>query len=1010
MNLPDIVAICASSPDQAATFSAAIARRQEAEIYPRELEFVVVHDPPAGRVGSGGGTLHALSQLPDDRSILLIHAGGESRRLPAWAPEGKLFAPVPVPSSTVQPPVLLDIQLGLYLRYPWRPGELVVASGDVYLDFDVASVRADRGEVCGFAVPASCEEGSRHGVFVFDRLQQGVTGYLQKAPVGELRTRAALPGGNQCALDIGIVAFDRRGRQRLRTLAGHFGDSVSRGEVYIDLYVEILTAALDGISDEEYHRLVAGQSRMTAEDRGAVREIMRGSALQGVLGRRSTFLHYGSIGEVPETAAALAGSGEIVPFYDVPVAAGLVHELRPGVSGGTVTCDCEDVAVGTGPVHVGQPSLVEHCGDFRAQLTGGTLVTGVDHLHLPVPVPFGLCLDGRTDHGVIAVYGSGDTFKPDGEEPRICSTPLPEWLENRRFTPGALGIAPEVATSGDIWELPLWVPLPDDASPAARGRLIAAYWDASLADDRWRQWILVGPRRTLRDLTDSADLTVREASRAARRARLLRASVLEGRGWQSIPAAEARAVFAPGDRAALSDLTTAEPDELIRSYRGRFIAQLGSTGRTAAQRGTIPTAGEPAESASSIQIPYLSSLTTPPALRRSVKPDQIVWARSPVRMDFGGGWTDTPPYTLREGGRVCNVAIDLNGQSPIQVFCRPLAEPEIRFRSIDLGEGERVTTFAALEDYRNPLIPFALPRAALCILGFTQRRHPGRTLAEVLGTLGGGVEVTLLAAVPKGSGLGTSSILGAVLLAALERFFGVFDESHINTGELYRQVLQMEQMLTTGGGWQDQIGGVAGGVKYAVSPPGLRPDLAVYQLDPWLFEAPEAVGRYTLFYTGATRLARNILEEVVDGHNSMNPASLFTVRRIGSLADAAREAFALRDIERFAWVVRESWKENRLIHPSTTNAEIDAMLAADGVAGNYQAMKLLGAGGGGYAFFVSADAESARRLQDGLEAWAARRAGQGGGSEEAGSRGAGATGARVVELSLNRAGLQVTVS
>ena len=87
MNLPDIVAICASSPEQAASFSAAVERWRAAGIYPRELEFVVVHDPPAGRVGSGGGTLHALSQLPPDRSILLIHAGGESRRLPAWAPE-----------------------------------------------------------------------------------------------------------------------------------------------------------------------------------------------------------------------------------------------------------------------------------------------------------------------------------------------------------------------------------------------------------------------------------------------------------------------------------------------------------------------------------------------------------------------------------------------------------------------------------------------------------------------------------------------------------------------------------------------------------------------------------------------------------------------------------------------------------------------------------------------------------------------------------------------------------
>jgi len=104
-------------------------------------------------------------------------------------------------------------------------------------------------------------------------------------------------------------------------------------------------------------------------------------------------------------------------------------------------------------------------------------------------------------------------------------------------------------------------------------------------------------------------------------------------------------------------------------------------------------------------------------------------------MDLGGGWTDTPPYTLREGGRVTNVAIDLNGQPPIQVFCRPLSSPVVRFHSIDLGEGEEITTFAELEDYRNPTVPFALPRAAMCILGFTRENHPGRSLSDVLGEL-----------------------------------------------------------------------------------------------------------------------------------------------------------------------------------------------------------------------------------------------------------------------------------
>ena len=47
----------------------------------------------------------------------------------------------------------------------------------------------------------------------------------------------------------------------------------------------------------------------------------------------------------------------------------------------------------------------------------------------------------------------------------------------------------------------------------------------------------------------------------------------------------------------------------------------------------------------------------------SVYSDQIVWGRSPVRIDLAGGWTDTPPYCLNEGGNVINLAITLNGQN-----------------------------------------------------------------------------------------------------------------------------------------------------------------------------------------------------------------------------------------------------------------------------------------------------------------------------------------------------------
>ena len=61
----------------------------------------------------------------------------------------------------------------------------------------------------------------------------------------------------------------------------------------------------------------------------------------------------------------------------------------------------------------------------------------------------------------------------------------------------------------------------------------------------------------------------------------------------------------------------------------------------------------------------------PVAPRRNVLDDQILWGRSPVRLDLAGGWTDTPPYCILEGGKVVNLSVELNGQLPLQVFMPP---------------------------------------------------------------------------------------------------------------------------------------------------------------------------------------------------------------------------------------------------------------------------------------------------------------------------------------------------
>jgi hypothetical protein len=102
----------------------------------------------------------------------------------------------------------------------------------------------------------------------------------------------------------------------------------------------------------------------------------------------------------------------------------------------------------------------------------------------------------------------------------------------------------------------------------------------------------------------------------------------------------------------------------------------------------------------------------------NVHPDQIVWGRSPARIDIAGGWTDTPPFSLFTGGNVVNLAVELNGQPPLQVYVKPCQEHHILLRSIDLGAAETVTTFEELRDYKKIGSPFSIPKAALALCGF----------------------------------------------------------------------------------------------------------------------------------------------------------------------------------------------------------------------------------------------------------------------------------------------------
>lgn len=365
--------------------------------------------------------------------------------------------------------------------------------------------------------------------------------------------------------------------------------------------------------------------------------------------------------------------------------------------------------------------------------------------------------------------------------------------------------------------------------------------------------------------------------------------------------------------------------------------------------------------------------------------DQIVWARSPVRIDIAGGWTDTPPFCLMEGGNVLNLAIELNGQPPLQAFVKPCSEPHVILRSIDLGATEQVETYEELSRYMTVGSPFSIPKAALMLAGF--RPHASyATLKAQLEAFGSGIELTLLSAVPAGSGLGTSSILAATVLGALNDFCSLgWDKNEIG-----HQTLMLEQMLTTGGGWQDQFGGVLGGVKLLQTEPGLMQSPVVRWLPDTLYTQPEYAQCHLLYYTGITRTAKTILAEIVRRMFLNQHEQLLLLREMKAHTLDMYEAIQRNHFAEMGRLIRRTWQQNQQLDSGTNPAAVQAMTdLVDDLCLGY---KLPGAGGGGFIYMVAKDPEAAARIKQTLNEHRPNRK------------------ARFVDMTLSKSGLQVSRS
>ncbi len=913
-------------------------------------------DPLGARLGSGGGTMWLLEACQQEEAAgesfptwlsrekrILLHAGGQSRRLPAYAPSGKVLTPVPVfrwARGQQLSQNLLDLQLPLYRRIMDKAPEslhTLVASGDVYIRSSAPLQEIPEADVVCYGLWADPALASHHGVFVSNRQTPEVLDFmLQKPSIDEL---GRLSGTHLFLMDIGIWLLSDKA-VNLLGLRSKKSDGSTWS--FYDLYADFGRALGE---------------HPTSPDEALAQLSVAILPLPG-----GEFYHYGTTPELVSSTLAIqnlvADQRVIMQRKIKPHPAMFVQNA---IIRKPLTADNSEVWIENSWV-ASQWKLHHH-----------HVITGVPRNEWTLEIPPHVCIDvvpwGETAY-VARPYGFADPFKGSRDEAQWMGQPVTTWMANH-------GIS--LPPFADLQEASLF---PVCRSVEELGTVLA--WMIGNGEDTVAKTIWEKAEKvSANQLSDRANLRRLAAQREAFRKEnwALLAENHSRSVFYQLDLADAAAEYARFHIDPPAILPADEP--LMKQIHNRMLRSR-----------IFHLEGKEADEERRAAFALLREGLTHTAdfdrqhPKRSVYPDQIVWGRSPVRIDLAGGWTDTPPYCLYAGGNVVNVAIELNGQPPLQVYVKPSKRPEIILRSIDLGAMEVIRTWDELSSFDKVGSAFSIPKAALALAGFLPRFSADHytSLEEQLNDFGSGIEITLLAAIPAGSGLGTSSILASTVLGSVSDFCGLgWDKTEIG-----RRTLILEQMLTTGGGWQDQYGALLHGLKLLQTNEGFNQNPQVRWLPEYLFTDADYQPCHILYYTGITRTAKSILAEIVQGMFLNSHSHLELLAEMKQHALALFDTIQAGDFDSYGKMVLKSWQLNKALDAGTNPPAVEAII--DKIKDLALGYKLPGAGGGGYLYIVAKDPVAASRIRQILA------------TDPVNDK------ARLVEMALSRKGLQMSRS
>lgn len=932
LNYWDYIILTASNEFQAKIYEEQIQFRLKQGYLPEYTHYAVLPDPDGKRVGSGGATLNVMKYIKehsgkdsfDGMRILVIHSGGDSKRIPQYSACGKLFSPVPRELPDGRRSTLFDEFIISMTGVPARINYgMLVCSGDVLLLFNPLQLDFYTKGAVALSIKENVETGKNHGVFLSD--DEGfVRMFLHKQSVNTLTDIGAVDEVQNVNIDTGAVIFDSNILNSLWTLIdtnNKFHKFVN-DQVRLSFYGDFLyPLASDSSLEKYYHETPEGEfSTALAECRESLWEVLHPYQMKMICFSPASFIHFGT-------------SKELLQLVTEDIDSYQFLDWSPHVNTNThnPTYAASNSFISTHNVSVGQGSYIEDSIVLSETTIGdGCIISGVTLEGQRIPnhtVLHGIKLNNGKF--VVRIYDVEDNPKTD------------IWLGNQ--------------LSGPLWSAKLFVPCVTmkeavDVALSIRNNstnsvacedmvhgMSIAYGEVAYAKEDAREW------------REDEFISLQESFGEADGSQILL--------WQQKVGDRVkveRFIEAIETRMSVTDAKA----YFINGFSKRVSNSLGEIAKNSQFSRKIRIYYYLSKICGLEQKKYFEDLCFDTICQETLKntfhgkqifskenrinQDHVI-VKCPVRVNFGGGWSDTPPYCNEHGGTVLNAAIAIDGRYPIEVQIQRIDEYKIILSSADFGSYKEFDSLRELQDCRSPHDPYALHKAALVACGIIPYEGEAVSLVQILQRLGGGFSLsTQVIDIPRGSGLGTSSILAGACVKAIFQFLG----QELSEDDLYGRTLCLEQIMSTGGGWQDQVGGLTKGIKMITSVPGLNQKIKCMSLHISETTLNELQNRFCIIYTGQRRLARNLLREVVGkyiGNEKENIDMLYEIQRLAVLM---RFELEKGDIETFAKLLSQHWELSKRLDQGCTNTCIDLILVAcdDLIVGKM----ICGAGGGGF--------------------------------------------------------------